>query len=153
MAERGILHSADSSWDEYYYDIYDEHLPSANICNECGEHFDDCVCHICEHCGCHEDNCECWICSNCGERVEHDGCTCERCKKCNQLIEGCGCNRCDICEELEDPYNEYSKHCECKRCPDDYHTFVDTDDDGVCTGCENWDCDFNCNENHDIHQE
>jgi protocadherin alpha len=152
MRERGILNELDSEWDERYYSIYYEHLPSVNVCEDCGEPLEDCECHRCQYCNRHEDDCECWICPECGCEVGND-CRCDRCENCNELVGDCECERCDECGELLDPHNHFSNHCECERCPDDYDIFVDTDDEGCCTECENWDCDHNCNEHHAITQE
>jgi protocadherin alpha len=152
MRERGILNELTSEWDERYYNIYDEHLPCVNTCEDCGEPIERCECHRCQYCGRPEEDCECWICPECGGEVGND-CNCDRCESCNELVGDCECERCDVCEELLDPYNSYSNHCECERCPDDYDIFVDTDEFGCCTECENWDCEHNCNENHSMHQE
>jgi len=152
MRERGLEDCIEPSWDDAYYRRYGEHLPSANLCPECGETEEDCTCHRCRYCGRHADDCECWICPDCGCEIGND-CHCDRCEKCNELIGDCVCECCDICEGLLDPYDQYSNHCTCERCPDDYDIYVDTDEFGCCTTCENWDCEHNCNENHSMHQE
>jgi hypothetical protein len=152
MRERGLEDCIEPEWDEAYYDRYGEHLPSANVCPDCGEHADDCTCHRCQYCGRHEDDCECWICPECGREVGND-CRCDRCESCNELIGDCECDRCDECGELLDPYDQYTHHCTCERCPDDYDIYVDTDEGGCCTECETWDCEHNCNEHHAMTQE
>lgn len=152
MKTRGILNEVESDYDDHYYQIYGEHLPSMNLCPDCGEPEEECTCHRCEYCGRHEDDCECWICPECGREVGND-CRCDRCESCNELIGDCECERCDECGELLDPYDQYSNHCTCERCPDDYDIFVDTDEGGCCTECETWDCEHNCNEHHAMTQE
>jgi hypothetical protein len=152
MKARGILDYVEPDYDDHYYQIYGEHLPSMNLCPECGETEENCTCHRCQYCGRHEDDCECWICPECGGEVGND-CHCDRCESCNELVGDCECERCDECGELLDPYDQYSNHCTCERCPDDYEIFVDTDELGCCTECENWDCEYNCNENHAMTQE
>lgn len=152
MAERGLLELIESDYDNEYYALYDEHLPNAERCPECGELVEDCICNRCQYCGHDRDDCECWICPECGGEVGND-CYCDRCESCNELVGDCECERCDICEGLLDPYDQYTHHCECERCPYNYDIYVDTDDEGCCTECENWDCEHNCNEHHAMHQD
>lgn len=152
MRERGILNELEAEWDDIYYNLYYEHLPCVNVCEDCGEPLEDCECNRCQYCERPMDDCECWLCPECGCEVGND-CRCDRCESCNELVGDCECERCDYCEELLDPHNRYSNHCECERCPDDYDIFVDTDELGCCTECETWDCEHNCNENHSMHQE
>jgi hypothetical protein len=147
--ERDILDYVEDEWDDYYYALYNEHLPSMNYCEDCGRPYEDCTCHDCEYCGNHEDNCICWICPNCGERVEA-GCSCNRCEVCNELIEDCECARCGECGELLDPNNYYATHCECDRCLEEYETYRDED---TCKDCESFNCEYNCNEDAPATQE
>lgn len=67
LIEMGLLCTVGSEWDEYYYEIYDEHLDN-EYCSECGEHTDDCYCY----------------CPRCGELVDGD-CDCNRCPECGSL--------------------------------------------------------------------
>lgn len=152
MAERGLLELIESDYDNEYYALYDEHLPNAERCPECGELVEDCICNRCQYCGRDRDDCECWICPECGGEVGND-CYCDRCENCQELIGDCECERCDECGELLDPHNRYYHHCECERCPEDYDILVDTDEEGVCAECEVFDCEHNCNEHHAMHQD
>mgnify|MGYP006273907253 CR=1 FL=1 len=87
-------------------------------CPECGRDEDDCQC---VYCGCCEERfrrgCEeCSMCEECECCITHDSCICERCTRCNQLINPrsryssrCDCDRCEECGELV-------RECECEKC-------------------------------------
>lgn len=139
----GSLNEVSEEYDEYYYDLFGKHLPSASICSACG--MIECECSTCDYCGNHADDCECWICPECLRKVGYD-CNCTRCPKCEELLTDCDCERCNECDKLIDPYDEYpSDACTCERCIEDYFIYLDED---TCSECENWDCENNANEDH-----
>ena len=45
------------------------------VCEDCGELIDDCVCDYCSYCQEHIDDCECEVCDECGWII--DECQCE----------------------------------------------------------------------------
>jgi hypothetical protein len=140
IKERGLLSYVERSYNDYYYDIYNEYLPSMDICSECGLPMDECECDICQYCGRNTDVCTCWICPECGCEVGND-CMCERCEVCGELLDDCGCDRCDICDGLIDPRNMYSNGCTCERCPKDYDLFIDEE----CEECDDTTCEYHPN--------
>ena len=152
MRTRGMLDCIEPEYNDYYYDIYGKHLPSTNICPECQESNNNCMCYRCEYCRNHIDDCVCWICPDCNCRIGFD-CECERCESCSDLLDDCECARCDVCEKLLDPQDEFHIHCTCERCPADYNVFIDTDEFGCCTECEIWGCGYNCNKSRPAHQD
>ena len=141
----GRLRDIDAEFDDYYYNIYGEHLPNCRRCPDCDELEENCTCHICEYCGESEDYCTCWICPECGGKVDYS-CECNRCPKCNELLEDCECERCKICGGLIDRWDEYPDDCcSCERCLEDYDKRIDED---TCSECEDWECENNTNEGH-----
>lgn len=69
-----------------------------DICEDCGEFYEDCKCDICEECGNPCDYCSCKRCYICGERIAD--CDCERCPACGELMDDCTCDRCEVCGQL-----------------------------------------------------
>ena len=129
LREMDLLCTVGNEWDEYYYEIYDEHLES-NYCSECGEHTDDCYCY----------------CPRCGELIGSD-CDCNRCPECDHLWESgyrdCYCDRCEDCDEL-------ISSCECETCPHCGDLLRNCACD-ICEDCENLATECTCE--HETEQE
>jgi hypothetical protein len=79
-------------------------------CETCDNFESDCICTYCECCEeSYDGGCDtCIMCEDCDGCIAHDRCTCERCSRCNEIIEPtgryvtrCDCARCDECGELE----------------------------------------------------
>jgi len=109
LTEMGLLDTVESHFDEYYIDYSGgSHLPQAEVCNDCGEHYDYCTCY-CSNCGDHNDDCMCDRCPECSRII--DECYCERCDWCGSLLDDCECERCSECDA-----NITAGECCCERC-------------------------------------